>query len=74
MLNFNLIFLIASLVFLESIHCDRDWSNDKKPEKWMKNAKDNIDRLLKRRLNGNVAKNIVFFLGDGMGIPSVSKP
>lgn len=64
-----LLFLISLVII--SIKCDKDWSDDMKPEKWNKNGKDNIDRILKRKLNTKVAKNILFYLGDGMGMPTV---
>lgn len=64
-----LLFLISLVII--SIKCDKDWSDDMKPEKWNKNGKDNIDRILKRKLNTKVAKNILFYLGDGMGTPTV---
>lgn len=64
-----LLFLISPVII--SIKCDKDWSDDMKPEKWNKNGKDNIDRILNRKLNTKVAKNILFYLGDGMGMPTV---
>lgn len=64
-----LLFLISLVII--SIKCDKDWSDDMKPEKWNKNGKDNIDRILNRKLNTKVAKNILFYLGDGMGMPTV---
>ena len=54
------------------IECAVDWSEDEIAEKWHDYAKDKLDFYLKRTLNGNVAKNIVIFLGDGMGISTVT--
>lgn len=38
---------------------------------WMQNGKDELEKALKMEKNENVAKNVVFFLGDGMGITNV---
>ncbi|CAF0976264.1 unnamed protein product [Brachionus calyciflorus] len=59
--------LIVSIVY-----CSIDWSADKNPEKWNKLARENIDEILNRKINKNVAKNIIFFIGDGMGIGTVT--
>ena len=45
---------------------------DRSPERWINDAKENIDSLLKRKLNNNIAKNLILFLGDGMGISTVT--
>ena len=57
---------------LTSVICTKDWSDDKKPEKWNHDAIQNIEKILHRKLNGHVAKNIILFLGDGMGISTVT--
>lgn len=62
--------LVFCLIFYSN--CDVDWSEDIKPEKWMRYSKDLIEKTLKRKLNGNVAKNVIFFLGDGMGVSTVT--
>ena len=41
-------------------------------KKWTDYNNNRIDKILKRKLNGNVAKNMILFLGDGMGITSVT--
>ena len=65
------VFLISiSLVAL--IDAGKDWSEDTKPEKWMKYSRNRIDHILDRKINGNIAKNIILFLGDGMGITTVT--
>lgn len=48
--------------------CDAslDWSADTKPGRWNKYAIDKINKMLKRKLNKNVAKNVILFLGDGI--------
>lgn len=43
-----------------------DWSADTLPEKWIDYSKKKIKTSLKRELNGNVAKNVIFYLGDGI--------
>lgn len=64
------VFIAFCLIFHSN--CDVDWSGDINPEKWMTYSKNLIEHTLKRRLNGNVAKNVVFFLGDGMGVSTVT--
>lgn len=49
-----------------------DWSNDMYAEKWNRQAMDNIQRILDRKANHNIAKNVILFLGDGMGISTVT--
>ena len=41
---------------------------------WNKQAQDTLQKALTREasLNRNVAKNIVYFVGDGMGVPTVT--
>uniref|UniRef100_A0A3B4ZD56 Alkaline phosphatase n=1 Tax=Stegastes partitus TaxID=144197 RepID=A0A3B4ZD56_9TELE len=41
---------------------------EENPEFWRSQAKQSLQAALDRKLNTNVAKNILFFLGDGMGI------
>ena len=66
-----IILFIIVTIFL-NVNASRDWSNDKKPERWNKYASDKIRKILNRDINGNVAKNIILFLGDGMGLPTVT--
>lgn len=42
------------------------------PEYWRNSAKFTLGEKLKQTLNTNQAKNIVFFVGDGMGFPTVA--
>lgn len=49
-----------------------DWSEDKNPNKWNNQAKETLENLLNRQLNKNLAKNIILFLGDGMGIGTIT--
>ncbi|XP_035536289.1 alkaline phosphatase, tissue-nonspecific isozyme [Morone saxatilis] len=41
---------------------------EENPEFWRSQAQKTLHSVLDRKLNTNVAKNILFFLGDGMGI------
>jgi hypothetical protein len=49
-----------------------DWSQDVHPEKWNKYAKAKLDEILNRNINLNIAKNIILFIGDGMGPTTVT--
>ncbi|TRY92227.1 hypothetical protein DNTS_023801 [Danionella cerebrum] len=42
------------------------------PEFWRSFAQNTLRSALNRRINSNVAKNIVLFLGDGMGVPTIT--
>ncbi len=50
----------------------KDWSEEQYRYKWNEYSKTRINKMLKRRLNGNVAKNVILYLGDGMGISTVT--
>ncbi|XP_070826759.1 alkaline phosphatase, tissue-nonspecific isozyme [Chaetodon trifascialis] len=41
---------------------------EENPQFWRSQAQKTLQSVLDRKLNTNVAKNILFFLGDGMGI------
>ncbi|XP_061072507.1 alkaline phosphatase, tissue-nonspecific isozyme [Conger conger] len=45
---------------------------EENPEFWRKQAQKVLQSALSRKLNTNVAKNIVLFLGDGMGITTMT--
>lgn len=49
-----------------------DWSEDIYPDKWFSNAKDHLEKILTRKPNTNLAKNTILFLGDGMGISTIT--
>lgn len=59
------LFLTLAIVYL--IESAADWSNDEYSDKWNTYSRLRLQHSLNRKLNGNVAKNIIFFLGDGMG-------
>ncbi|XP_043919095.1 alkaline phosphatase, tissue-nonspecific isozyme [Protopterus annectens] len=47
--------------------------NEKNPEYWRYQAQDTLKHALSlEKLNKNVAKNLIMFLGDGMGIATVT--
>lgn len=39
---------------------------------WQKRAQLKLFNQLEKRYNENVAKNVIFFLGDGMSIPTIT--
>lgn len=62
MLFLNFIYL---LLLIRSVLSSKDWSSDMQPGKWNKYAKDRINKIINKKPNGNIAKNIILFLGDG---------
>ncbi|RNA26010.1 alkaline tissue-nonspecific isozyme isoform X1 [Brachionus plicatilis] len=64
--------LISILLLSHFVYCYVDWSSDKNPLKWNNQAKQTLEHLLKRKINKKVAKNIILFLGDGMGIGTIT--
>lgn len=71
-LKFKRVYGLILLSLVIACHCGKDWSDDQYPKKWNDYSKQRIDKMLTRKLNGNVAKNIILFLGDGMGITTVT--
>lgn len=47
-------------------------SNEKTSEFWLNNAKSFATDQSARTINKNVAKNVIFFIGDGMSIPTLA--
>lgn len=77
MVSFGL--AIASVIMLVVGCCARlgestfrSWSADRSPERWNREAKQTLDALLDQGLNKNIAKNLILFLGDGMGVSTVT--
>ena len=64
------IYLITLLFAIA--YCIGDWQDDIRADKWKVQAKNNIDQVLRKRRNTNIAKNVILFLGDGMGITTVT--
>ncbi|KAK3561311.1 hypothetical protein QTP86_030608, partial [Hemibagrus guttatus] len=46
--------------------------DEENPEFWRSQAQATLNSALRRKLNTKVAKNIVLFLGDGMGITTIT--
>ncbi|CAF3711944.1 unnamed protein product [Rotaria sp. Silwood1] len=49
-----------------------DWSIEKNVSFWHEQARMEIEKALGRKENTRVAKNVILFLGDGMGISTVT--
>jgi alkaline phosphatase len=49
-----------------------NWSIEKNASFWNEQARLSIDEVLQRRENIRIAKNVIMFLGDGMGVPTVT--
>lgn len=64
-MNLLPIFFTFLTIVLGFSYASKDWSSDMQPGRWNKNALEKIQKMLKRRLNHNVAKNVILFLGDG---------
>uniref|UniRef100_A0A6M2E0I5 alkaline phosphatase n=1 Tax=Xenopsylla cheopis TaxID=163159 RepID=A0A6M2E0I5_XENCH len=47
-------------------------SNEKENSFWWQQAKTQLKNHVNRKINTNVAKNIIMFLGDGMSIPTLA--
>ncbi|KAK5868231.1 hypothetical protein PBY51_009263 [Eleginops maclovinus] len=58
----------ATVFLLLALSSCRAKVEEENPEYWRSQARDTLQSVLDRKLNTNVAKNILFFLGDGMGI------
>jgi alkaline phosphatase len=63
---------LLSLLTVASVNCSRDWSEDEYRYKWYDYSKNKINKILNRKINKNVAKNIVLYLGDGMGMSTIT--
>jgi alkaline phosphatase len=71
-------FWIRSIVAVNLILCTHgfvsqaDWSDDMNAYTWHKKARDTLNTQLNRKLNKNIAKNLILYLGDGMGLSTVT--
>uniref|UniRef100_A0AAR2IX60 Alkaline phosphatase n=1 Tax=Pygocentrus nattereri TaxID=42514 RepID=A0AAR2IX60_PYGNA len=63
---------LKQLDFLLSLRDQSFQFEEKNPEFWRAQAQTTLKSALSRKLNTNVAKNIVLFLGDGMGITTIT--
>jgi hypothetical protein len=46
--------------------------DDQNPERWLKSAKETLEQVLAKKRNNGLAKNVILFLGDGMGMTTVT--
>ena len=51
--------LIVFFLIISFVRSEKDWSGDKVPKKWLDDGQKNIERILNRKLNGNLAKNVM---------------
>ncbi|CAF2953351.1 unnamed protein product [Rotaria sp. Silwood2] len=49
-----------------------DWSVEKNASFWNEQARVTIEQILQQKQNTQVAKNVIIFLGDGMGVSTVT--
>jgi alkaline phosphatase len=49
-----------------------DWTIEKSASFWNEQARLSIEEAVQRRDNTRVAKNVIIFLGDGMGVSTVT--
>ena len=66
----KLFFFISLLPLITK--ASKDWIDDTKSQKWMNYSSKRIDYILKRKLNKNLARNVILLLGDGMGPTTVT--
>jgi len=64
----SFLFYVLNLILFVSC----DWSRDQEELRWNSEASKTIDEILNQQINKNVAKNVILFLGDGMGISTVT--
>ncbi|KAI7800335.1 alkaline phosphatase [Triplophysa rosa] len=62
--------VICCLLSVLSVTCAS--VEEENPEFWRSLAQDTLRSALSRTLNTNVAKNVVLFLGDGMGVTTIT--
>ncbi|XP_069468271.1 alkaline phosphatase-like [Ambystoma mexicanum] len=67
-MNVFLIPLLVQVSLVSAAFPDRE----KDPKYWNDQAQETLKEALGLQLNFNVAKNLIIFLGDGMGIPTVT--
>ncbi|CAF1165886.1 unnamed protein product [Adineta steineri] len=64
---------ICLLIISNFVNAGRtDWSVEKSAAFWNEQARLSIEEILQRRDNTRIAKNVILFLGDGMGVPTVT--
>ncbi|CAM1311927.1 ALPL (predicted) [Pycnogonum litorale] len=68
----NSLFVILSLSTLRCFVSSSAHRNEQDPKYWREISKNSVNRILRTEKNNNVAKNVILFLGDGMGISTVT--
>lgn len=53
----------------ERFKISEDYYDETSPTFWTSRAQSTLKNQLLKETNKNVAKNVIFFLGDGMSIP-----
>ncbi|XP_067659108.1 alkaline phosphatase-like isoform X2 [Haliotis asinina] len=66
------VWLSHQYVLLPDSQTFRKDTQDKDPEYWTKSGLDELHAALNMESNVGVAHNVILFLGDGMGIPTVT--
>jgi alkaline phosphatase len=46
--------------------------DDQNPDRWLEAAEKTLNEVLAKTRNSNLAKNVILFLGDGMGISTIT--
>ncbi|KAG1667590.1 Alkaline phosphatase, tissue-nonspecific isozyme [Nymphon striatum] len=62
----------TSLLVTVAVHLSFSLPHEEDPEYWNKNAQNTLNDILSTKPNTNVAKNVIMFLGDGMGISTIT--
>ena len=65
---YYLVAFLACSFLVCSSRAQQSWLEDQYPDKWNDLARNSLNSLLNKKTNKNVAKNIILYLGDGMGM------
>jgi alkaline phosphatase len=72
MMMIFLAFLLLAAVHSLPSSSRHDWSDDISREKWFKYGKKRLESIISEQQINTVAKNIILFVGDGMGISTIT--
>lgn len=64
--------LLLLIIYTHHVNGQVDWSGDISQSKWTQYSQKKIDDILRRQPNNNIAKNVIIFVGDGMGLSTVT--
>jgi alkaline phosphatase len=67
-----LIVLVSLICYAQGFVSPADWSDDMNADTWYGRAEAAIKVQVTKKLNKNMAKNVILYLGDGMGISTVT--